>query len=245
MKKKKSVRKKEYYNFWVNKKPLSSSTPLFNFWHTRMLHKAEEKIKHIGSSKILEVGVGFGFFARAVKRSGYKYLAVEMNKKLADNLKKQGFRVTCAAAPPFPDEPDIGVIWLSHVLEHSATYLEARDFIEKAYSALKPGGYIVIISPDILSWKMEFWFDDWSHGFPTSLVNCTKLLNDVGFDVIYKSYHNATVFQPVLQYIINLTMRFIPYSLLDFLTKPFTKRTLFYSFMSLFGWRQIYLIGKK
>jgi len=245
MRKTKVVRNNRHYNFWVEKKPISLSIPLFNFWHTRMLQKAAEKIKNIRSLKILEVGIGFGYFAKAVKKLGCKYFAVEMNEKLANNLKKQGFDVTCGVAPPFPNKPDIGVIWLSHVLEHSVTYLGAREFIEKAYLALKPGGYIIIISPDILSWKMEFWYDDWSHGFPTSLVNCTKILNDVGFTVTYRGYHNATVFQPILQYIINLIMQLIPYSFLDFLTRPFTKRSLFYSFMSLFGWRQIYLIGKK
>lgn len=239
------VRKKEYYNFWINKRPVEFSSPLFTFWHSRMLHQAEKVITNIRSLTILEVGVGFGYFARAVKRLGCKYSAIEMNENLAKNLKKEGFDVNCAVAPPFPSNPKIGVIWLSHVIEHCATYLEAREFIGKAYEALKPGGYVVIISPDILSWKMEFWYDDWSHGFPTSIVNCTKLLNDVGFSVVFKSYHNTTIFHPIPQFILNLITQLIPYRFLDFFIKPFTQHTLFYSFMTLFGWRQIYLIGKK
>lgn len=149
------VRKKEYYNFWINKKPIGFSLPLFNFWHTRMLHKAEEKIRNIRSMKILEVGVGFGFFARAAKKLGCEYLAIEMNKNLALNLRKEGFHVICAVAPPFPNDPNIGAIWLSHVIKHCATYLEARDSIEKAYLALKPGGHIVIISPEF-GWRQIY-----------------------------------------------------------------------------------------
>jgi SAM-dependent methyltransferase len=239
------ARKKEYYNNWVDAKPISISLPLINLFHRRMLKKAEEIINNLRSMKILEIGVGFGYFARTVKKLGCKYFGIEMNERLALSLKNDGFNVTCGVVPPFPNDPEIGVIWLSHVIEHCSTYLEARDFIEKAYLALKPGGYIVIISPDILSWKTEFWNVDWSHSFPTSLRNCSQILNDAGFSIVFQSYHTATIFQPIIQFIINLVFRLIPYRFLDFIISPFTKRPLFYAFMTLFGWRQIYLVGKK
>ncbi len=242
--KKSEVRKKEYYNNWANNKPVEFSLPLFNFYHNRMLHKAKKEIGNLNSLKILEAGVGFGYFAKTARKSGYKYLGIEMNEKLANNLKKEGFDIVCKTVPPFPDNNEIGVIWLSHILEHCSTYLEARDFIEKAYSSLKPGGYIVIISPDILSWKEKFW-DDWSHGFPTTLKRCSQILNDTGFSVIFEGYHTATIFQPQLQFAVNLITHLIPYRLLDIIIKPFTNHPLFFSFMTLLGWRQIYLIGKK
>lgn len=238
-------RKKEYFNEWVERKPLDCFSPLLSFFHRRMLRAAEQQIKDIKSTKILEVGVGFGYFAKIARVSGYRYVGVEMNKKLASSLRNQGFKVIRRAVPPFPKEPEVGTIWLSHLLEHCATFLEARDLVGKAYEALKPGGHIVIIGPDFLSWKQQFWDDHWSHGFPTTLRNCTQMLKDVGFSLVFTHHHNATVFQPILQPILNLLFSLIPYRFLDWLITPFTHRAFFYSFMSLFGWRQLYLIGRK
>ena len=151
-------RKKEYYNDWANNKPVNFSVRLFDFYHCRMLHKAKKEIGNLTSLHIMEIGVGFGYFARAVRDSGCEYSGIEMNERLATNLQNEGFEVTCGVVPPFPNDNKVDIIWLSHVLEHCATYLEARDLIGKAYSALKPGGHIVIISPDISRMRMNNTF---------------------------------------------------------------------------------------
>jgi SAM-dependent methyltransferase len=229
----------------VGSRPTELATPLLSFMHGRMLSQAAKIIGDLKPLKILEVGVGYGYLARAARARGYDYLGVDMSKTLVDDLKKEGFKVICGVVPPFPEGVEVDVIWLAHVLEHCSTYLEARELIEQAYQALNPGGYIIIISPDLLSWKMEFWDSHWTHGFPTTIRRCTQLLSDSGFNVIFAGHHTCTVFQPVAQFILDCLTRLIPARFLDFVIKPFARRDFCHSFMTILGWRQIYLVGKK
>lgn len=166
-----------------------------------MLAIAESLIPDLRKQHILEVGPAFGYFAAACRKRGLKYSGIEMNEAQAERLRAKGFDVGCSCIPPFPpDGKDIHLIWISHVLEHAQSPLEAREMVLAAFNRLPPNGYLVVISPDFLSWKMNFWDADWSHGYPTTLQRVSQLFTEAGFRLLGEFHfkvHHVRIFSVV------------------------------------------------
>jgi len=234
-----------YQEYFEKRKPSAFGERIHLFWNSRMLDIGILYIPSIENKRILEVGPGFGYLAQICRKRNFLYTAVEMNESLAENLRIQGFDITISAIPPFPAGDPVQIIWMSNVLEHASTFIEARQMLIEAYKRLDPLGYIVIISPDLHSWKTEFFDVDWSHGYPTTLKRIEQLLQETGFEVICSKYHTATFINSPLVFLLSLLFKLVPYKFLDLFVKKFTGRNFFYSFMVLFGWRQIYIIGLK
>ncbi len=177
---------------------------------------------------------------------GITYLGHEMNVAQAAHLQAEGHAVTAATIPPIPAGKPTQVIWLSHVLEHAVDFREAKNMLRACYERLDTDGYIVIIAPDVTHWHAHFWTVDWSHGFPTSSNRVEQLLHETGFSVHRNLHHAFTVTNPLIAWLISCTLRLlVPMQLIDYFLYKLIGRRYTYSFMSVFGWRQIYLIGKK
>jgi SAM-dependent methyltransferase len=215
------------------------------FWHRRMLAMVQKMTGPLQGKSVLEVGIGFGFLARLLKSQSCRYSGVEMNAKLADELRGEGFDVICSAVPPFPPGEAVDVVWMSHVLEHACNCVEARAMVAGAAQRLGSGGKLVLIAPDYLFWRGEFWGADWSHGYPTTLNRCQEIVRDVGLNVTCAVHHTATVRQPAIAYLLACLFLLIPYNLLDALLEQITGRRLAYAFMGLLGWRQILVVAEK
>jgi SAM-dependent methyltransferase len=240
-----NARKSHYDEYATSREPSGMGKKVHAFWHRRMFAMAETVIPSLAGMSVLEIGVGFGFFARHAIGRGCRYSGIELNEKLAERLRSEGVDVVCTAVPPIPPGEMVDVIWMSHVLEHAPTYLDARAMLAEAYERIVPGGYIVLIAPDYLSWRGEFWGCDWSHGFPTTLNRCTEILQDVGYSVVTAKHHTATVFQPVVAFAAAEVFGLLPYRLLDLLLEKLAGRRLAYAFMGLFGWRQVFIVARK
>ena len=238
-------RSKHYSEYATTRKPIPSSNGLLTFWHRRMLKIAERHLGSLRQKTLLEIGVGYGYFAQETRAFDITYKGIEMNEELAKIACEQGFDVICGTVPPLPDSIKVDIIWLSHVLEHSQNYSEARGILASIFDSLPIGGSVVVISPDYLSFKSYFWDVDWSHGFPTTLRRCKQVLSDVGFQDIVALCHAGTISNPYGRSLYELVMKMIPFDLLDIFFRAFTGRDLSYSFMTMFGWRQVYLIAKK
>ena len=59
----------EYYN-----RPSEFADKIITFWHSRMFDFASKHIPNLTNKSLLEVGVGFGYFANACKNKGVKKL---------------------------------------------------------------------------------------------------------------------------------------------------------------------------
>jgi hypothetical protein len=167
-----------------------------------------------------------------------------MNALQAAELRRQGFDVQAAAVPPLPPGPAVGVVWMSHMLEHAPTYRDARAIVAAAAERLAHGGHLVVIGPDVLSSRGGFWDSDWSHGFPTSLRRVAQLLGEAGLQVVAKRHHTLTV-DGAWATVLSGLLRLVPCRLLDAALERLTGRPLAYSFMTLLGWRQIFVVGRK
>jgi len=238
-------RVKNYDEYFSNRRPASFAEGIIQFWHRRMFNLAAQHIPGITNRCLLEVGPGFGYFAQICKDHGINYMGIEMNANAADALTDLGYNVICSTIPPFPHlDKKVDVIWMSHVLEHSPDYIAAREILGAAYEKLSPGGCLVIICPDYLSWKQHFYDIDWSHGFPVTLKRLCQVISDVGFGITFSTHHTATLINGLGSFL-HLLIKLIPVRVLDWISLKLTRKTFCTSFMSMFGWRQIIVIARK
>lgn len=236
----------DYAEYFTARKPTINSIRSQYFWSQRMLKIARRYIPQLGDKTILEIGPGHGIFAAVCEQHKIAYQGLEMNVEQAAMLKAAGHKVLPAKIPPIPEGGAVQLIWLSHVLEHANDYHEAKAMLAACQQRLDAGGYIIIIGPDVLHWKENFWSMDWSHGFPTSVPRVEQLLNETGFIPFKSMHHTFTLTNPLLAWAISWTFRlFLPINLLDYFCKKWNGRRFAHAFMSIFGWRQIYVIGHK
>ncbi len=238
-------RSSEYAEYYETRVPTGFGRRLLGFWHRRMHDVVGRQLGGFGKRQVLEVGAGWGFFGQACKLRGVAYRGLEMNRAQAERLRQQGLDVDAGAIPPFPADASADVIWLSHVLEHASGYPHAAEMLRACLQTLRPGGHVVVIGPDLLSWREAFWDVDWSHGFPTTAQRVEQLLLDVGFRDVEGRHHTATVASAPLAWLLAALFGLVPYRFIDAVLARLTKRTFCQSFMAVFGWRQILVIGKK
>jgi len=238
-------RKAHYQEYFAGRQPSPFGLRVHRFWHSRMLDRAEKVIPGMRGWPLLELGPGLGTFGEICKSRGYSYSGVEMNESQALKLQAQGLDVVSGSIPPIPDGKPVRIIWMSHFLEHAATFLEARQMIEEVHRRLDPGGYAVVVSPDMIFWKERFYDVDWSHGYPTTRKRMEQLFLETGFEICYSGHHTAAVFKPLAVFVLTHFFRLIPVGLLDLFAEKIAGRPLFRAFMILLGWRQIFVVGKK
>lgn len=142
------------------------------------------------SIKVLELGPGKGYFARAVLEIGWIYQAVDGSHALVDMLREAGIKITEAFVPPIPNEAGTGydLILMEHFIEHMDSPTHARNLVEAVHKILLPGGLIFIVSPDYLEHRENFWDCDYTHSFVTTSQRLRQLLIDSGFEISYDGY---------------------------------------------------------
>jgi SAM-dependent methyltransferase len=104
--------------------------------------------REVGVGRLLDVGCGAGTFMAIAAARGWDVYGVEMNDALVAEAEKavgEG-RVVCGAFEALdPEDAKYDVITLWDVIEH---VLDPVSFIERARRMLRPGGVIVICTPD-------------------------------------------------------------------------------------------------
>lgn len=236
----------ELYSNYVEREPHPRNAVYIKKWHARLLDRAS----HITGPprRVLEVGPGHGYFAEVCRDRGMQYSFCDTSPAVFAKMADLGFSGHLGLINEIPDQGEkYDLIWMSHVLEHSPTWLDARTMVQSARSLLADGGSLVVVSPDILSWRREFWNVDWSHGYPTSVRNVSQLFSDVGFgDVVAKHHRNASFSRLHRAVIAPLTL--VPHGIVDRLLTPGRSAVgdgMVYSWKAVFGWRQIMVCGTK
>ena len=167
-----------------------------------------ELIRRIrGSGKLLEVGCARGDFLRVAAQSFDAY-GVEPNPELAESARK--------VAPVYQDIVErtpwyeFDVIASFHVIEHVDS---PRSFIHAAAERLKPGGLLVIETPDIDSLPYKLLKTRWrqfipEHYFFFDSRTMSRLLADCGLrtDRIVRIGKHAS-----LELLLNRLSRYLPW----------------------------------
>ena len=111
--------------------------------------------------RLLDVGCGDGVYLNRMRQRGWKVEGIDFDQKAVKNAKiRFGLELRCGdlAEAKFPDN-SFDAITMSHVIEHVPNPVE---FLKEARRVLKPGGRVVILTPNTKSNGLkefgEVWF---------------------------------------------------------------------------------------
>ena len=168
--------------------------------------------------KVLEIGPGRGYFADVCLSKGVEYSAIEPNAAMAKSLEKKGVhpsRITCALVPPLPRLENVfDRVLMINVMEHVNSMQDALQTAQQIRSVLKPGGKLVICSPDYLNLRHNFFNCDFSHNYVTTARRLRQLLISAGFDNI-KSRFLSGPLGGVTCFIVTALVARLPFGVLN------------------------------
>lgn len=201
-------------------------------------------------TSLLEVGSGTGQLAVISKSLGFKsYTAIEPNLELATitRSKVPGSQVYETYLPEIPKdlESTFQLVIAIHVIEHAKNGYEAREWVESMNRTLSSDGYLVIISPDAIDYKMNFWNIDWSHCFPTTVNNVSQIFKDLNIPIVRASSmrFGSTLF--IFHFFAMLLNLLIPTRLFNFFSTKTIGRELGTGLKAALIWGNILIIGQQ
>jgi 2-polyprenyl-3-methyl-5-hydroxy-6-metoxy-1,4-benzoquinol methylase len=103
----------------------------------------------VPSGRILEVGCGYGYFLQCALDAGYDAYGIDLSPVAVKwAAERHPGRVFCGLLEEVPEiqEQQYDVIFGSHLIEHLT---EPGAFLESASRLLRPGGLIVLVTPNI------------------------------------------------------------------------------------------------
>lgn len=234
----------DLYSNYARRVPHHRSQKFIMNWHRKHVDKACRLIAIHQSW--LEVGPGHGYVAEIVSSYGFAYRFVDTSQSIVNELSAKGYTGKLCRANELNDAERFDVVYLSHVLEHSSSWNDAREMLVACRKLLNPGGHVVIVSPDILSWRREFWNVDHTHGYPTSLRNVCQLVDDVGLAVVAAHHHRNGGSNLITRGIFAF-LASCPHRIIDRLISPTRAKVAdgpTYSWKAVFGWRQVFVVAR-
>jgi len=149
------------------------------------VHKHRFLPKLPRDARILDVGFGTGHFMDMAIAAGWKPAGVDSDSVVVEKARSRGHDVSLGGIEVYAGQQDVfDAITMSHVIEHVHKPVRA---LEIAYELLKPGGYIMVDTPNLDSMGLEFFGSNWRGlEVPRHLVifswdSMNILLNDIGF----------------------------------------------------------------
>lgn len=128
--------------------------------------------------ELLDVGCGRGDFLRGFKDLGLVAQGLDIEKSHSPILEDIELRCANFESEPFPFDSDMfDVVFSKSVIEH---LFNPENFMRESYRVLKPGGRIILMTPDWIS-QMKIFFDDHTHRQPYTVASVKDILNIFGF----------------------------------------------------------------
>ena len=130
---------------------------------------------------VLDLGSGHAEFINSVTCA--QRFAMDLNPEARRHC-GQGitfFEQDCSA--PWPVEPgSLDVVFTSNFFEHLPARHLLVETLRQAHRALKPGGHILCIGPNI-RYAADLYWDRFDHYIPLSHVSLAEVLEISGFEV--------------------------------------------------------------
>jgi len=161
------------------------------------------------NGKLLELGCGRGDFLLAFKRLGFECQGIdkEIHPALAKEIKlsradlgKEKF--------PFPDNT-FDIVYHKSLIEH---FYSPHHLMEETYRVLKPGGKVVILTPDWVS-TMKIFYEDITHCRPYDTTALRDTLTMYGFkNIEVEKFHQLPIVWkiPAIKIVTGLLRLFLP-----------------------------------
>ncbi len=178
-------------------------------------------------ASVLDLGCGWCEFINTVKCE-QKY-AMDLNPD-AERFAQLGVRVLrqdCSAAWGVAGNC-LDVVFTSNFLEHLPTKEAVERTLEQVYRALKPGGRIVAMGPNIKYLPGAYW-DFFDHYVPLTELSLSEILRKCGFSVEF------------------CRARFLPYTMSDGVEYPIWLLRLYLMAPALWriGGKQFLVVARK
>lgn len=112
------------------------------------------------NGSVLEVGCGSGYLLDNLRRMGWTRLkGVDFDSTAVEYARSKGLDVDCGGLEDV-DLPDTSVdaVIMSHVIEH---LYSPQDVLKRAFALLKPGGTLVLVTPNARAFGRKMFGRDW------------------------------------------------------------------------------------
>lgn len=221
-------------------------------WFSRCLLKELVRMTSVtpGDTQLLEVGCGLGNTGIAANEMGFlAYTAVEPNPLLAQVARERVApnRVIEARLPELAPEllgsADVAVA--VHVIEHATSGYEAREWVAGLADAVRPDGYVLVVSPDVRDFKTSFWDIDWSHAFPTTTNNLSQIMTDLDLNVVCAKRLRLGTVRAIPNFIALVISMLLPTRMLDAISRKLVNRNLATGFKTTALWGVAFIVAQK
>lgn len=126
-------------------------------------HKVELLRDHVLPGRLVELGAGFGVFARAARNAGFDVTAIEMDRRSVEYL--EAVVGVNALESSRPDEalatlPPSRAVVMWHSIEHLP---RPWDVLTRAAENLEPGGVLAVATPNPRALQFRLLGARWAH----------------------------------------------------------------------------------
>ncbi|MDZ4833656.1 MAG: class I SAM-dependent methyltransferase [Candidatus Melainabacteria bacterium] len=131
---------------------------------------------------------------------GFSGVGLDLSERAVNFCRERGFQAYVSRFEEFqlpPGEEKFDVVLSSHVIEHVAS---PKEYMEKAYELLKPGGLCVFITPNIDTWEARLFGKHWGglhvprHWTMLDEKSSRSLGERSGFEFLEAAYSNNPTF---------------------------------------------------
>lgn len=175
-----------------------------NYYERRYLKYIDNIKMTKKNGTLLDVGCNIGLFLKVARDEGFQVTGIELNQGCADygrrcfglDIHSDYLEKNCFSAGSFD------VVTLFDVLEHVP---DLHGFLREIKRVLKPGGLLVVQSPNLESLMAELTGSRWSwltppdHLYHFTSGSLAKLLYDSGFTV-----KDSRTWEPAREFSVNI-----------------------------------------
>ena len=134
-----------------------------------------------GAKDVLDLGCGYGEFINQVY-AGRKY-AMDLNPDAPRYLSAEVEFIRQDCSQPWQvGETSLDVIFTSNFFEHLPDKVALGRTLDQAHQALKPGGLLIAIGPNIKLIPGSYW-DFWDHYIPLTDSSLGEALENRAFQI--------------------------------------------------------------
>lgn len=159
--------------------------PITSYPQRLAKHIADSLLQLSSEHRILDVGCGRGEIAQHLADLGLDVAATdyELPPREARSKKVDWHQMVEADSLPFPDE-SFEIVYAKSVIEHQR---RPEDFVRECARVMKPGGRLMVLTPDWVRNQARF-YEDHTHYTPFTRVSLENLLLLMGLDDVVVQY---------------------------------------------------------
>ena len=133
------------------------------------------------TSTLLDLGCGWGEFSNNIVAT--KKYAMDLNPDARARLAADVEFLPQDCSEPWQLPPEsLDIVFSSNFIEHLPDKQRVAQTLAQAHRALKPGGALILLGPNIRFVPGEYW-DFWDHYVPLSDRSVAEVLRLTGFEV--------------------------------------------------------------